>query len=143
MSETDPIASGRSAPADVDLPATAAWRHLNARAGFQVLFLRHENNRYYLDGQVTAVEEGEAWSVCYTLTLDSNWATRSAHILRAGNAHCHSLGRALAALRRDFRAAAHRGARHRRCGSSCRTTPSRACTQSFSAFVPAARRACV
>jgi hypothetical protein len=30
---------------------------------------------------VTAVEEGEAWAARYTLTLDSSWATRSAHVV--------------------------------------------------------------
>jgi uncharacterized protein len=30
---------------------------------------------------VTAVEAGEAWRIRYTITLDSNWATRSAHVV--------------------------------------------------------------
>jgi hypothetical protein len=81
MTQKDPVASVRAAPVHVDLPATAAWRHLDARAGFEVLFLRHENDRYYLDGHVAAVEAGEAWGIRYTITLDSNWATRSAHVV--------------------------------------------------------------
>ena len=81
MAEKEPIAAVGSAPDDVDLPATAAWRHLDARVGFEVLFLGHENDRYHLDGHATAVEEGEAWGIRYALTLDSNWATRSAHIV--------------------------------------------------------------
>jgi Putative glycolipid-binding len=81
MSGEDPIASVPSAGGDVNLPETAAWRHLGARAGFEVLFLCYANNRYYLDGHVTAVEEGEAWGIRYTLTLDSNWATRSARVV--------------------------------------------------------------
>jgi uncharacterized protein len=60
---------------------TAAWRHLDARVGFEVLFLRHENNRYQLDGHATAVEEGKAWGIRYALTLDSSWATRSVHVV--------------------------------------------------------------
>jgi uncharacterized protein len=81
MSRDDPAALVPSAGADVNLPATAAWRHLGARAGFEVLFLCHANDRYYLDGHVTAVEDGEAWGIRYTLTLDSNWATSSAHVV--------------------------------------------------------------
>jgi hypothetical protein len=65
----------------VDLPATAAWRHLDARAGYEVLFPRRENDGYRLDGYATAVEEGEVWSIHYALTLDTSWATRSAEIV--------------------------------------------------------------
>jgi hypothetical protein len=81
MAEKKPIAAVGSAADDVDLPATAAWRHLDARVGFEVLFLAHKNDRYHLDGHATAVEDGEAWGIRYALTLDSNWATRSAHIV--------------------------------------------------------------
>ena len=35
---------------------------------------------YRLDGHSTAVEEGKAWGVRYTLTVDESWATRSAHV---------------------------------------------------------------
>jgi uncharacterized protein len=81
MAENRPVAAVGSTPDGVDLPATAAWRHLDARIGFEVLFLGHENDRYHLDGQATAVEEGEVWGIRYALTLDSNWATRFAHIV--------------------------------------------------------------
>jgi uncharacterized protein len=81
MAENGPIAAVGSASDDVDLPATAAWRHRDARVGFEVLFLKHENDRYHLAGHATAVEDGEAWGIRYALTLDSNWATRSAHIV--------------------------------------------------------------
>jgi hypothetical protein len=64
----------------VDLPSTAAWRHLDARTGFEVVFLNREGDGYRLEGYTTAVEEGDAWIVRYTLTLDSNWAARCAHI---------------------------------------------------------------
>jgi len=81
MTENEPRAPIQSAPKRVELSATAAWRHLDARVGFEVLFLRHERDRYHLEGHVTAVEEGEPWGIRYTLVLDSNWATRSAHIV--------------------------------------------------------------
>jgi hypothetical protein len=63
-----------------DLPATAAWRHLGAREGFEVVFLRRTPDGYLLDGHSTAVEEGHAWAISYTLALDTGWATRSARI---------------------------------------------------------------
>jgi uncharacterized protein len=63
------------------LPATAAWRHLDARVGFEVLFLRPEADGYHFEGYSTAVEDGEAWSIHYALTVDASWATRSAHVV--------------------------------------------------------------
>ncbi len=64
----------------VDLPATAAWRHLDARDGFEVVFLRRESGGYHVEGHATAVEEGEAWGVRYAITLDRSWTTRSARV---------------------------------------------------------------
>jgi hypothetical protein len=63
------------------LPATAAWRHLDARVGFEVVFLRRDTDGYQLDGHSTAVEDGRAWGIRYTLTVDAAWTTRSAHIV--------------------------------------------------------------
>jgi hypothetical protein len=65
----------------LELPATAAWRHLDARAGFEVVFPSREADGYMFDGHSTAIEDGEAWGVRYTLTLDANWETRSAHVV--------------------------------------------------------------
>ena len=64
----------------IDLPPTAAWRHLDARTGFEVLFLSRDPDGYHLEGYTTAVEADEAWAVRYAITLDSNRATSSAHI---------------------------------------------------------------
>jgi hypothetical protein len=64
-----------------DLPPTAAWRHLDPRVGFEVLFLRREADGYRFEGHSTAVEDGEAWSVRYALTVDRDWKTRSAHVV--------------------------------------------------------------
>jgi hypothetical protein len=75
------IGSVPAAREHADLPATAAWRHLDARTGFEVVFLFRENDRYALKGHVTAVEQGEAWATRYTLMLDANWATRFAHVV--------------------------------------------------------------
>src|SRR5262245_39370657 len=62
------------------VPTMAAWRHLDARDGFEVLFMRREPDRFHLDGYSTALQEGEAWGIRYTLTLDGDWVTRSAHV---------------------------------------------------------------
>lgn len=64
----------------VELPAAAAWHHLGAREGFEVLFLHRESDGYRFEGHTAAVEEGETWSVRYLLRLDAGWVTRSAQI---------------------------------------------------------------
>src|SRR5262245_59231705 len=61
--------------------ATAAWRHLDARVGFEVVFLRTEGDCFHLVGHSTAVQEGEAWGLRYTLMLDEEWVTRSARVV--------------------------------------------------------------
>jgi uncharacterized protein len=65
----------------VQLPTAAAWRHLDARTGFEVLFPSRSREGYRLEGHATAVEEEEAWGVRYSLELDANWTTRFAHIV--------------------------------------------------------------
>lgn len=64
-----------------ELPASAAWRHTDARDGFEVVFPQFEPGGYILEGHATAVEEGELWSVRYALTLDGSWLTHSAHVV--------------------------------------------------------------
>jgi hypothetical protein len=68
-------------PPFAELPASAAWRHHDARVGFEVLFARFDAEGVRLDGHSTAVEEGVAWGVRYTLVLDPDWRTRSAHVV--------------------------------------------------------------
>jgi uncharacterized protein len=65
----------------MELPASAAWRHVDARAGFEVLFPRLEPDGIRLEGHSTGVEEGEAWGVRYSIALDPGWVTRSAHVV--------------------------------------------------------------
>lgn len=64
-----------------ELPSTAAWRHRDARLGFEVLFIRHDGACLRLEGHSTAVEEDNAWAIRYDLTLDDRWVTRSAHVV--------------------------------------------------------------
>jgi hypothetical protein len=65
----------------IDLPATAAWRHLDARVGFEVLFLHREADGYRFDGHSTAAEDDDVWSIRYAITLDPSWATLRAHVI--------------------------------------------------------------
>lgn len=60
-----------------DLPASAAWRHVSARDGFEVSFFRADRT---ISGTTAAVEDGRAWSVEYEITLDEQWRTRGALI---------------------------------------------------------------
>jgi hypothetical protein len=62
------------------LPAAAAWRHRDARDGFEVVFFRPADGGYRIDGCTTAMENGLAWVVSYAITVDARWVTRSARI---------------------------------------------------------------
>lgn len=64
-----------------ELPATAAWRHLDARQGFEVLFPRSQADGFRFEGHATAVEEGVTWSVRYAIEVDAGWVTRTAHVV--------------------------------------------------------------
>jgi uncharacterized protein len=62
------------------LAVAASWRHVRARDGFEVLFVRGSEHGVRCEGEVAAVEDGVAWAVSYDLLLDSEWRTRSAHV---------------------------------------------------------------
>jgi len=59
----------------------AAWRHVEAREGFEVV--RIDGRRF--EGHTAAVEEGEAWAVGYVIELDDDWRTRSALVTGLGS----------------------------------------------------------
>ena len=63
-----------------DPPRFAAWHHRVARAGFEVAFIRSVDGGYRLEGDTTAVEEGEAWAVRYAITVSSGWLSREARV---------------------------------------------------------------
>jgi hypothetical protein len=63
-----------------DPPRSAAWRHREARDGFEVVFLRSDGDGWRLEGDTAAVEEGEAWAVRYDIGVDAGWRTRSARV---------------------------------------------------------------
>jgi hypothetical protein len=60
------------------LPGFAAWRHVGARDGFEVVFLRDGRR---VEGHASAVEDGVPWAVRYVIELDGAWATRRAHVV--------------------------------------------------------------
>jgi hypothetical protein len=64
----------------LDPPATAAWRHLDSRAGFEVVYFRADDHAITLEGVTAAIEAGRAWVVDYTIEIDRSWRTRRATI---------------------------------------------------------------
>ena len=61
-------------------PATAAWQHREARAGFEVAYFQPFGEGRRIQGWTTAVEDGSTWAVEYVIDLDGTGATRSARI---------------------------------------------------------------
>jgi uncharacterized protein len=60
------------------LPPAAAWRHQDAREGFEVVFLETAEVGHRLRGCTSAVEDGEPWVVRYEIALDDAWRTITA-----------------------------------------------------------------
>jgi hypothetical protein len=63
------------------LPRSAAWRHRDARDGFEVVFARTDAGGHHLEGTTTATEDADAWAVHYAVAVDPAWRTRSAVVL--------------------------------------------------------------
>jgi hypothetical protein len=61
-------------------PPFAAWRHHDAREGFEVAFFDRRTRRLRVEGHTAAVEDGEAFAVRYAIELDEAWHTLSAEI---------------------------------------------------------------
>ena len=61
-------------------PATAAWRHRDARTGFEVAYFQVLGAGWRIAGWTTAVEDGQTWVVEYVIDLDETGATRGARI---------------------------------------------------------------
>ncbi|WP_280460121.1 putative glycolipid-binding domain-containing protein [Nocardia carnea] len=72
------------------LPATAAWLHRDARAGFEVAYFEPIEGGHRIEGYTTAVEDGRTWFVAYDIAVDSAWRTRKARVTgrsAAGSGH--------------------------------------------------------
>jgi len=70
------------------LPPFAAWRHRDARDGFEVVFLRTGPEGHHFEGHTAAVENGQPWAVRYSIVTNATWATRSARVTgRSGVGH--------------------------------------------------------
>lgn len=61
-------------------PHCLAWRHVAARDGFEVAFVRIEERAVSVRGHTAAVECGKAWTIHYDIELDDRWRTRSAYV---------------------------------------------------------------
>jgi hypothetical protein len=61
-------------------PATAAWRHRDARTGFEVAYFQLLGAGCRIAGWTTAVEDGQTWVVEYVIDLDETGATRGARL---------------------------------------------------------------
>lgn len=72
-------------------PPVAAWRHRDARDGFEVVFLQTAGDGLRADGVTTAVEDGVAWVVRYGIDLAPDGTTRSAHVEGRSAAGSHQL----------------------------------------------------
>ena len=69
-----------------ELPRSAAWRHLEAREGFEVVFANLGLDGPAFEGTTTAVDESEPWFVRYQLALARDWSTLGA-VVRNRSAH--------------------------------------------------------
>ena len=61
-------------------PATACWQHRGARSGFEVACFQAAAGSWRLDGTTTAIEDGQAWIVSYSIQVDAAWLTREARV---------------------------------------------------------------
>jgi hypothetical protein len=67
-------------PAFRDPPRQAAWRHREARKGFEVVFCGSVEGGHRFEGATAAVEDDEAWTVAYSIELGPDWVTRTARL---------------------------------------------------------------
>jgi hypothetical protein len=62
------------------LPSAAAWRHVDARDGFETVFPRDVASGHVIDGHTTAIEHGVVWAVHYTIEVDDQWLTQHCRV---------------------------------------------------------------
>jgi hypothetical protein len=62
------------------LPASAAWRHVDAQDGFETVFFRAAASGYVVDGHTSAIEDDVMWAVHFTIEVDEQWITRHCRV---------------------------------------------------------------
>src|SRR3954447_21513699 len=62
------------------LPPFAAWRHRDARDGFEVVFFEARQRGWRIEGSTAAVEDGAPFVVRYAIELDDRGHTRDAQV---------------------------------------------------------------
>jgi hypothetical protein len=72
-------------------PHSAAWRHREARDGFEVVLIEGQDGGHRIEGHTAAVEAGDAWAVRYSIEVVASWATRSAVVAGRSAAGTHKL----------------------------------------------------
>jgi len=60
-------------------PAGASWKHVGARAGFEVAFFEKLSDGHRLTGRTAAHESSALWSVGYDVKVDRSWNTVAVH----------------------------------------------------------------
>ena len=61
-------------------PAAAAWRHLDAREGFESVFFGRGPSGVRIGGRTCAVEDGHVWDVGYEIDVDAGWRSMAARL---------------------------------------------------------------
>src|SRR5262245_18705948 len=64
----------------VNAPRSACWHHEGLRLGFEVSFFATDSGGVRAEGTTTALQDGDAWIVSYSLLLDESWCTRIARV---------------------------------------------------------------
>jgi hypothetical protein len=88
-------------------PESAAWRHEDARTGFETTWFHPHDGGWRVEGATTAVEDGLAWLVRYSLIVSPQWTLQSAHITGAGSRNLHIEADGRGHWRLDGRPAPH------------------------------------
>ncbi len=70
-------------------PASATWRHLDAREGFEALFPVRSVGGWRLEGWTAAVEDERAWAVRYSVVVDDDGLAREARVECRSEAGSH------------------------------------------------------
>jgi hypothetical protein len=68
------------------LPASAAWRLVDAHDGFEVLFASEDDDGLRLDGHLTVVEEGVPCAMRYSIRVDRGWTMQWAQVIARSGA---------------------------------------------------------